>query len=425
MGKKFKAIPDRWEAYSKFGSVVRGTCFFPFKVPLREALTQRLSEDERFTPASLMKQLNQNKKPLGLLIDLTNTQRYYCPMEFKNQNVRYVKIFCPGHGAVPRLKMVKRFYKAVDGFLNSDSEKEELIGVHCTHGINRTGYLICRYMIEKMDFPAAEALKAFEEARGYPIERREYIKDLHNLQPLSGLDDCVEDDDDDDDGNSSGNQAHRCDSCTGPNDIDNTVFIDNTQLCRDMRDNAWFSDPSEIPQYREVHQRNDGYNKTTDQRFLRNYSDVECKPASSHGTRHQAYKTTNYQAIVRHKNRSRQSRPDKISESYSYHNRTRQYGNMDMYSQTYNTSSRYYPEEERTEAADKDESGHFIPPKFPHMSARNFRQFHPYHSSSDRDVIQPSRGCPENHTWSDARHYLNSYSRLNRRARHDFRRYQR
>lgn len=24
----------------------------------------------------------------------------------------------------------------------------ELIGVHCTHGLNRTGYMICRYLVE-------------------------------------------------------------------------------------------------------------------------------------------------------------------------------------------------------------------------------------------------------------------------------------
>jgi atypical dual specificity phosphatase len=27
---------------------------------------------------------------------------------------------------------------------------EYFLGVHCTHGLNRTGYLICRYMVEKL-----------------------------------------------------------------------------------------------------------------------------------------------------------------------------------------------------------------------------------------------------------------------------------
>lgn len=35
---------------------------------------------------------------------------------------------------------------------------DKLIGVHCTHGVNRTGYMICRYMIERLDFSANGAL---------------------------------------------------------------------------------------------------------------------------------------------------------------------------------------------------------------------------------------------------------------------------
>ena len=35
---------------------------------------------------------------------------------------------------------------------------DALIGVHCTHGVNRTGYLICRYLIEKMDWDPQKAI---------------------------------------------------------------------------------------------------------------------------------------------------------------------------------------------------------------------------------------------------------------------------
>ena len=33
-----------------------------------------------------------------------------------------------------------------------------LIGVHCTHGVNRTGYLICRYLIERLDWTPNDAI---------------------------------------------------------------------------------------------------------------------------------------------------------------------------------------------------------------------------------------------------------------------------
>nr|XP_058917986.1 RNA/RNP complex-1-interacting phosphatase-like [Kogia breviceps] len=32
--------------------------------------------------------------------------------------------------------------------MKENNDNDRLIGVHCTHGLNRTGYLICRYLID-------------------------------------------------------------------------------------------------------------------------------------------------------------------------------------------------------------------------------------------------------------------------------------
>lgn len=37
--------------------------------------------------------------------------------------------------------------------------QRKLIGVHCTHGLNRTGYFICRYLIQKMGLTPADAIQ--------------------------------------------------------------------------------------------------------------------------------------------------------------------------------------------------------------------------------------------------------------------------
>lgn len=37
-------------------------------------------------------------------------------------------------------------------------EPDKLIGVHCTHGLNRSGFLVCRFMIEEMNIPPLEAI---------------------------------------------------------------------------------------------------------------------------------------------------------------------------------------------------------------------------------------------------------------------------
>lgn len=37
---------------------------------------------------------------------------------------------------------------------------ESVVGVHCTHGLNRTGYMVCRYMRDRLGIPAKEAIKS-------------------------------------------------------------------------------------------------------------------------------------------------------------------------------------------------------------------------------------------------------------------------
>lgn len=54
----------------------------------------------------------------------------------------------------------------------------EIIGVHCTHGFNRTGFLIVSYMVEKMDCAVEAALMAFASARPPGIYKADYIKEL-------------------------------------------------------------------------------------------------------------------------------------------------------------------------------------------------------------------------------------------------------
>jgi hypothetical protein len=38
-------------------------------------------------------------------------------------------------------------------------------GIHCTHGYNRTGFMIVSYMVERLDFAVDAALANFFEAR--------------------------------------------------------------------------------------------------------------------------------------------------------------------------------------------------------------------------------------------------------------------
>lgn len=88
--------------------------------------------------------------------------------------VQYCKIFTKGH-EVPDKGVVDKFYKAVESMGD-----DKMIGVHCTHGLNRTGYLICRYMVEKKGMQPEQAIKAFDLARVHKQERGNYLQHLRD-----------------------------------------------------------------------------------------------------------------------------------------------------------------------------------------------------------------------------------------------------
>lgn len=171
--KNMSGIPDRWLSYKPMGELIPGTRFICFKVPLKQTLCDGLQDNERFTPEMLMEQCPK----LGLVVDLTNTRRYYNGEVFMSRGIRYKKIHCPGH-VIPAGRILKEFFSTVDAFLNESDEQDKLVGVHCTHGLNRTGYFICRYLNLRMGFEAKDAISAFEKARGYKIEREPYIQDI-------------------------------------------------------------------------------------------------------------------------------------------------------------------------------------------------------------------------------------------------------
>ncbi|XP_063163445.1 uncharacterized protein LOC134500211 isoform X2 [Candoia aspera] len=118
---------------------------------------------------------------LGLIIDLTYTTRYYDVKDLP-KSMEYKKLFTVGL-EVPDDPTILQFKKWVRKFLWENADNEKLIGVHCTNGINRTGYLICRYLIDVEGWDPETAIQAFGEARGHHMDGNIYLTDL-KTQPM-------------------------------------------------------------------------------------------------------------------------------------------------------------------------------------------------------------------------------------------------
>ncbi|KAM9801261.1 RNA/RNP complex-1-interacting phosphatase [Neosynchiropus ocellatus] len=173
-----RGIPDRWLDYSSVGQRLSGTRFIAFKVPLKQALCHQLRADQVFTPHHLVDLVTREGQELGLIVDLTYTSRYYSVPDVPD-SVTCVKIFTPGH-EVPPDDVILKFKQVVRHFLRDNHNNDKLIGVHCTHGLNRTGYLICRYLIDVDGVDPVTAIKLFESSRGHVMERSNYLQDLQS-----------------------------------------------------------------------------------------------------------------------------------------------------------------------------------------------------------------------------------------------------
>ncbi|XP_045460839.1 uncharacterized protein LOC123671177 isoform X2 [Harmonia axyridis] len=141
-------------------------------------MQSNIPREQRFTPGCLI----ANVPKLRAVIDLTDTEtkdRYYCKKDFLDANIDHLKMRIAGGGLIPGMNKIKEFSNAVEGFLRKYSDDPDaLIGVHCTHGLNRTGYFICMYMVTSLRCDPAVAIDRFQRARGYEMYRQNFIEEI-------------------------------------------------------------------------------------------------------------------------------------------------------------------------------------------------------------------------------------------------------
>ncbi|XP_067239670.1 mRNA-capping enzyme isoform X1 [Chanodichthys erythropterus] len=167
--------PPRWRNCPRRGQPVAGK-FLPMKTMLGPRYDDKVPEENRFHPSMLSNYLKSLKVKMGLLVDLTNTSRFYDRAEIEKEGIKYVKLSCKGHGECPTVETTEMFIRLCEHFI--EKTPTELIGVHCTHGFNRTGFLICAYLVEKMDWSIEAAVAAFAQARSPGIYKGDYLKEL-------------------------------------------------------------------------------------------------------------------------------------------------------------------------------------------------------------------------------------------------------
>ncbi|CAF2011718.1 BnaC07g49450D [Brassica napus] len=181
-------IPHGWLDCPRFGHEIGP--IIPSKVPLSESYNDHLPPDKRYTFRQLLTNNKRNK--LGLVIDLTNTTRYYNPStDLRREGIEYVKIRCSGRDSVPDNVSVNTFVHEVNQFERRNFSKKSVL-VHCTHGHNRTGFMVVHYLMRSSPLMSVtQALKTFYDARPPGIYKSDYIDALysfyHETKPESAV----------------------------------------------------------------------------------------------------------------------------------------------------------------------------------------------------------------------------------------------
>ncbi|KAL3093071.1 hypothetical protein niasHT_022521 [Heterodera trifolii] len=172
-------LPPRWLYCPPMGKVVAQR-FLPMKTPLDSSYDHLIESPKYFFhPSSVFRAplLGATKgAKIGLWVDLTNSDNFYNEEEVLNNGSKFLKMKMVGHKQAPTPEQTTAFIEAIDRFVTKNPD--DVIVVHCTHGFNRTGFLISAYLYEKCDMSIEMAVREFAECRPNGIYKQHYLDDL-------------------------------------------------------------------------------------------------------------------------------------------------------------------------------------------------------------------------------------------------------
>lgn len=132
--------------------------------------------DPTHSPAILEQKSHELGRTIIAVIDISADIPPYNPESFTT--IRYYKCATVSK-VVPDLGAVRKFIDLVDRILSESTETDPLVAVHCHYGFNRTGYLICCYLVERCGWTVAEAIDGFKRAKTPGIKHPHFVDALY------------------------------------------------------------------------------------------------------------------------------------------------------------------------------------------------------------------------------------------------------
>ncbi|CAL6446374.1 unnamed protein product [Bathycoccus prasinos] len=194
---------QKWGDYESCGENVGKTKFVPMKTPLSlEFLDQMEKYAHILTVEKMLYEQRETKqREVTMIIDLSNHECLYeedIPKEVHRVHVRNIA------KSIPNIECCAKVMR--EATKHWKKHPEQYIAIHCAYGFNRTGFIVCSYLIEKENMTAEEALEAFAIARPPGVKHERFQLALKARYPTRGCKPKVTeyDDDKDDDKNENG-----------------------------------------------------------------------------------------------------------------------------------------------------------------------------------------------------------------------------
>lgn len=138
--------------------------------PLLSMKTLRESDDVHNTGAFEAKNPN-----IVAIVDISSDLPSYNPQNL--QRIKYFKMPTVSK-FIPDSSNIREFITLIDEILEDRTDSDRVV-VHCHYGFNRTGFLICCYLIEKLGWEIDDAILAFKLAREPGIKHPHFIDGIY------------------------------------------------------------------------------------------------------------------------------------------------------------------------------------------------------------------------------------------------------
>lgn len=184
-------VPEGWEKCPRWGDprFFEGLNIIPCKVPLDDKFNKFIRPSAKWTLSMAIRELRSKGLEVATVIDLTKSRHYYDyhrEMEALMQAgipgdalPQYYKIECRGRGESPQPSEVSEAVWRI--FMHHVWYPDKYVLLHCTHGFNRTGFVLVAALVRlrrEKGMTVKRALTRFAASRPPGVYKDHYINDL-------------------------------------------------------------------------------------------------------------------------------------------------------------------------------------------------------------------------------------------------------